>query len=152
MAKLEAKKSGTKLVKTKKKESKKKVDSKLLNAKSKKALLIIRGRESDFDNLKKLKDNIEFELVFKKTRTTTYILDGKEELDQYNVMSKNRSDFDLIIIINQQGYNGDGFSDFQTSTFDYRSSSWNNYDPEPLNILDRRSLKQFSKKLIIRLQ
>ena len=114
-------------------------------------LLIIRGNQKDKEILKDLQDNLVLELLLKKVKSTSFILNNEEDFDQKEIIDQNKSIYKLIVIINQKSNVANGIFSYKISTFDYINSTWNNYDPEPYNITKRRSFKSLTKKIINKL-
>ena len=111
-------------------------------------LVILRAKKDDATNLKKLQDNIEFDFLFAKTKATTHIYNKEQELDKTTIGRNNRSKFDFIIIVDQLDYKGDGYSNYQISTFNYNTdSNWKDDTIKPFNISNRESIKQLSKTI-----
>ncbi len=112
------------------------------------ALVVLRGKKVDAENLKNLKDNVEFDFLFANAKATTKIYDNTTELDLTKIIKNNQANYDMVILVNQEDYKGDGFHYYQISTYNYATNSdWKNLEIQSFNISDRASLKKFSKTI-----
>ena len=129
--------------KVKKKKPKKNTSSGKTNA-----LIILRGKKGDTDNLKTLQDNIEFDFLFAKAKATVQILNKEQKINKTTIIRSNTSKFDQIIIVDQLDYKGDGFSNYQISTYNYNTdSNWKDDEVQPFKISEKESIKKLSKTI-----
>ena len=109
-------------------------------------LVILRAKEDDANNIKKLQDNIEFDFLFAQTKATTHIYTKDQEIDKTTISSHNKSKYDYIIVVDQLDYQGDGYSNYQISTYN-TDSNWKDATIQSFNISNRESIKKFSKTI-----
>ncbi len=113
------------------------------------ALLIIRGKVEDFDSLNKLKDNLEFELLYVNIEATTQIFNLKEVVNKEDILKWNHLNYKYLIFIEQFDAIEDGSSNFGISVYASNSNStWINLEQRPFNLNERSSLKEFSKTIL----
>ncbi len=113
------------------------------------ALLIIRGNEGNFNLFNKLKDNLEFELLFANIKATTQIINLKEVVNKEDILNFNQPNYKYLIFIEQFETIEDGYSKFGISVYPSNSNStWKDLEQRPYNLNDRTSLKEFSKTVL----
>ena len=113
------------------------------------ALLIIRGKEEDFNSFNKLKDNLEFELLFANIKASTQIINLKDVVNKEDLLNFNQPNYQYLIFIEQFDTLEDGYSKFGISVYPSNSNStWKDLEQRPFNLNDRTSLKEFSKTVL----
>lgn len=113
------------------------------------ALIIIVGKESFFNSFEKLKDNLEFELLFANIKATTEILDLKEVVNKDDILSFNKSKYKYLVFIKQFDIDEVESLKFDMSIFSPNSNSnWKDLEQRSLNLEDKNSLKDFSKTIL----
>lgn len=113
------------------------------------ALVLVRTKPDDFDNLKKLEYNIEFDFMFAKATAKTKIMDKESILDKTDLVLQNQLDYDIFIIVDQLGYKGDGFSEYQISSYNtFVDNTWKASSKHSYNLTDSNSLKALSKSIV----
>ena len=113
------------------------------------ALIIIRGSEEDSAGLKKLKDNLEFELLFANIKATTEVYSKEMTLNKQDVLKFNKLNYRYLILIDQLEENDEGPAKYNISVVSSSyGNDWYNLDDQFFDLNDKNSLKQFSKTVL----
>jgi len=112
------------------------------------AFVIIRGKEEDKKQFEDLEDHIEFNFMFAKTKSKTVIFNKDRSTTLDNILPDLSEENNVIILIDQIEYVGDGASKYQISFVNRQiDGDWKEASSHSYNLNIRADLKQLSKKI-----
>jgi hypothetical protein len=112
------------------------------------AFLIIRGKEADKKQFADLKDYIEFDFMFAKIKSRSLILSKGQSATLEDILPDIPEENNVIILIDQIEYIGDGDSKYQISLFNRQiDSDWKAASSHSFDLSIKADLKQLSKKI-----
>lgn len=112
------------------------------------AYIAILGKQTDNKSFKDLKDNIEFDFMFAKAKSNIEIFNTEIPLSRQEIAANAKADNNIIIIIHQGEYVGDGKYQYEISfTEKETGNNWKNNIQEVCNLSLRDDLKTLSKKV-----
>jgi len=112
------------------------------------AFVIIRGKEEDKKQFEDLEDYIEFDFMFAKAKSKTVIFNKDRSTTLDNILPDLSEENNVIILIDQIEYVGDGASKYQISIINRQiDEDWKKGSSHSYNLNIRADLKQLSKKI-----
>lgn len=114
--------------------------------------VVIRGKEEDKKKFEDLEDHIEFDLMFAKAKSETIIFNLDQSVALSEILQKASTDHNILFLIDQKEYLGDGKYMYEIKTLKRHSESdWTSLSSQAFNLANRPDLKQLSKKITVQL-
>ena len=112
------------------------------------AFIVIRGKEEDKKQFEDLEDYIEFDFMFAKAKSKTTFFNPSQSISLANIMPRTSQEQNIIILIDQKEYLGDGKYLFEIKRMKkLTENNWNKISSEAYNLNVKGDLKLLSKKI-----